>query len=240
MLYEKTNENNSLLEELKSFCLALILVTTLFYIGLNSFHFDHSEDLYHTTDQFNKETESIATELFIPVFEICKDLIVDKTSDKKVQLLRTINTQARPSKSISVLKRKMKIKDPVISTPPTGLSSSFKDRKKPVKKIKTPVTTIKQEPVLGVSKPYILNKSLSKYKNIIDFNKYNNLHTNSCKIKNNILRVLKRIDHIPTYQTNKLLAFNDIELNKSHLRIINSGIEYLIIKNEESNLGLRK
>ena len=47
-------------------------------------------------------------------------------------------------------------------------------------------------------------------------------------------------DHIPTDQTKGLVASDEIELKKSHLELINSGVEYLVKRNEESNLGLRK
>lgn len=357
MLYDKTNENNSFLEELQSFCLALIAVSTFFYIGLNSLHFNHGMNTItsvevSTVDAISFINQPVFFNEFNAEVEICKDLIVDIQPDNKTPLLPTINTQTPIRKSKKRLVKKMKIEDPVITTPPTGLSSSsFKAIKKPVKAIKLPVTH-QQEPVLGVSKPYILNKSLSGINPPVV---YNNILVNSaelnlkevkkaknksiaskklnelsellytslqaaeannkmiilsfgakwcspCKQMDNIVYTnsdvksiinehyifiklnekefetitLKDLydvkvypttivldskgiikaryeeglssnrmitilnDHIPTDQTKPLVASNEIELNKSHLELIDSGIEYLVKSKEERNFGLRK
>lgn len=183
MLYRKTNENNSLLAELKSFCIALILVSTLFYIGLNSCHFNHNSLAYVPVieaEEYKKE--------FIPQLEICRDVIgnssiisIATTANKKTNPFITINTQIPLVKSVQRHTRKLKIKAPETDKPPTGLSSSFKASQQQsiktnsVKEIKTPVTSntsTEEIPILGISKPYTLNESLF---NQDDLNSYNNM-----------------------------------------------------------------
>ena len=201
MLYEKTNENNSLLEELKSFCLALILVSSLFYIGLNSFHFDHSGNTFATVEKVEILGHPVLSDLVNTEIEICRDLIVDNNLSNKTKLLPTINTQIPIVKSTKRLTKKLKIKDPVSFTPPTGLSSSFKSLIKPVKKIQTPVS-VKPEPILGVSKPYTLDNSISETNSLNCNNKIAN-SSNLCKNKKITTCVF---DHIPTNQTKWLMA----------------------------------
>ena len=118
--------------------------------------------------------ELVLDEAFNTEIEICQDLVLDTEFDNKEKNHLTINTQIGFVKSLTRLTNKMEIKDPVIITPPTGLSSSFKNLKKPVKKIETPVNKPQPEPILGVSKPYTLKNTLSDNYN----NKFSNASTN--------------------------------------------------------------
>ncbi len=219
MLYEKTNGNNSLLDELKSFCLALILVTSLFYIGLNSFHFNHSVSSFTTVAKVDSKFNSVLNEINTET-EICRDLIVSNNLDKKIKLLPTINTQIPVAKSIKRLTKQMKIKDPVSIKSPTGLSSSLKPVKSPTKKKQTPAP-ITMEPILGVSKPYTLSKAISKesaFKNISNptSNPTSDTDTKLAGARNPAGTICNLHDHIPTDQTKKLMASHEVELTKSH------------------------